>query len=160
MAPPLRYLITAPLSLRLDAAETVLLQLFGFTNEVRVYVFLKTSMAPDHQVLAQEAVTLNTQNHHQATAKVRVRPHEISVITVVVIVAVNVPRPLSLQLYPGQLPRTVSHVILHVQSEEINKHLSIPVSRTNGFLFIQTDKPLYTPHQSSENPHNALHQNS
>lgn len=78
MAPPLRYLITAPLSLRLDAAETVLLQLFGFTNEVRVYVFLKTSMAPDHQVLAQEAVTLNTQNHHQGTAKVRVRPHEIS----------------------------------------------------------------------------------
>lgn len=78
MAPPLRYLITAPLSLRLDAMETVLLQLFGFTNEVRVYLFLKTSMAPDHEVLAQEAITLNTQNHHQATAKVRVRPNDIS----------------------------------------------------------------------------------
>ncbi|XP_011613600.2 complement C5 isoform X1 [Takifugu rubripes] len=116
------YLITAPLSLRLDAMETVLLQLFGFTNEVRVYVFLKTSMAPDHEVLAQEAITLNTQNHHQATAKVR--------------------------LYPGRLPRTMSHVILHVQSAEINQHLSIPVSRTNGFLFIRTDKPVYTPHQS------------
>ncbi|CAF94607.1 unnamed protein product [Tetraodon nigroviridis] len=116
------YLITAPLSLRLDAVETVLLQLFGFTSEVKVYVFLKTSMAPDHVVLAQEVVTLNTQNRHQAAAKVR--------------------------LYPGQLQRTASHVILHVQSAEINQHLSIPVSRTNGFLFIQTDKPLYTPHQS------------
>ncbi|XP_044053377.1 complement C5 [Siniperca chuatsi] len=116
------YLITAPLSLRLDAAETVLLQLFGYTEEVTVYVFLKTSMAPDHVVLAQEVVTLNTNNHHQATAKVR--------------------------LYPGQLAKSVSHVILHVQSAEINKHLSVAVSRTNGFLFIQTDKPLYTPHQN------------
>lgn len=75
MAPPLRYLITAPRSLRLDAVETVLLQLFGFTAEVRVYVFLKTSMAPDHVLLAQEAVTLNAQNHHQAVAQVRVRHH-------------------------------------------------------------------------------------
>uniref|UniRef100_A0A3Q1GK75 Complement C5 n=1 Tax=Acanthochromis polyacanthus TaxID=80966 RepID=A0A3Q1GK75_9TELE len=113
----LRYLITAPLSLRLDAVETVLLQLFGFTAEVTVHVFLKTSMAPDHVVLAREVVTLNTQNHHQAIAKVR-------------------------------LAKSVSHVILHVQSNEINQHLSIPVSRSNGFLFIQTDKPLYTPHQS------------
>ncbi|KAG7999644.1 Complement C5 [Nibea albiflora] len=115
------YLITAPVSLRLDAAETVLLQLFGFTDEVTVYVFLKTSMAPDHVVLAQDIVTLNTQNLHQAAAKVR--------------------------LYPGQLDKSVNHVILHVKSTDINKHLSIPVSRTNGFLFIQTDKPLYTPHQ-------------
>ncbi|XP_034396896.1 complement C5 isoform X2 [Cyclopterus lumpus] len=116
------YLVTAPLSLRLDAVETVLLQLFGFTNEVTVYVFLKTSMAPDHVVLAQEVVTLNAQNHHQAAAQV--------------------------QLHPGQLGRSVSHVILHVQSAEINQHLSVSVSRTNGFLFLQTDKPLYTPLQS------------
>ncbi|XP_076588073.1 complement C5 [Chaetodon auriga] len=116
------YLITAPLSLRLDAVETVLLQLFGFTEEVTVYVFLKTSMAPDHVVLAQEVVTLNSENHHQKAATVRLRP--------------------------DQLDKSVRHVILHVQSAEINQHLSVPVSRTNGFLFIQTDKPLYTPHQN------------
>lgn len=148
---PLRYLITAPLSLRLDAVETVLLQLFDFTTEVRVYVFLKTSMAPDHVVLAQEIVTLNAQNQHQAAAKVRVRrqgqpssppPPSSSPPSTLC--------PLPLQLFPGQLPPTTSHVILHVQSAEINQHLSVPVSRTNGFLFIQTDKPLYTPHQSSE----------
>ncbi|XP_069379296.1 complement C5 isoform X2 [Paralichthys olivaceus] len=115
------YLITAPLSMRLDALETVLLQLFGFSEEKTVYVFLKTSMAPDHVVLAQEVVTLNTQNHHQAAAKVR--------------------------LYPGQLDKSVTHVILHVQSTEINQHVLVPVSRSNGFMFIQTDKPLYTPHQ-------------
>uniref|UniRef100_UPI0037E7A380 complement C5 n=1 Tax=Semicossyphus pulcher TaxID=241346 RepID=UPI0037E7A380 len=116
------YLITAPLSLRLDAVETVLLQLFGFTEEVTVHVFLKTSMALDHVVLAREVVTLNAQNHYQAAARVR--------------------------LHPGKLDKSVSHVILHVQSAEINQHLSISVSRSNGFLFIQTDKPLYTPQQS------------
>nr|XP_019965092.1 PREDICTED: complement C5-like [Paralichthys olivaceus] len=120
-AQPRSYLITAPLSMRLDALETVLLQLFGFSEEKTVYVFLKTSMAPDHVVLAQEVVTLNTQNHHQAAAKVR--------------------------LYPGQLDKSVTHVILHVQSTEINQHVLVPVSRSNGFMFIQTDKPLYTPHQ-------------
>lgn len=72
MSSSLRFLITAPVSLRLDAVETVLLQLFGFTDEMKVYVYLKTSMAPDHVVLAQDVVTLNTQNVHQAAAKVRV----------------------------------------------------------------------------------------
>ncbi|KAI9541755.1 hypothetical protein NQZ68_027119, partial [Dissostichus eleginoides] len=116
------YLITAPLALRLDAVETVLLQLFGFSEEVTLHVFLKTSMAPDHRVLVREVVTLNAQNQHQAQARVK--------------------------LHPGQLDKSMSHVILHVQSAEINQHLSIPVSRTNGFLFVQTEKPLYTPHQA------------
>ncbi|XP_061749602.1 complement C5 isoform X2 [Nerophis ophidion] len=116
------YLISAPLWLRVDALETVLLQLFGFSEEVRVYVFLKTSMAPDHLVLAHDVVTLNAQNHYQTTA--------------------------TLRIFPSQLDKTVDHVILHVQSAQINKHLSLPVSRSNGFLWVQTDKPLYTPQQS------------
>ncbi|XP_061881270.1 complement C5 isoform X2 [Entelurus aequoreus] len=116
------YLISAPLWLHVDALETVLLQLFGFSEEVRVYVFLKTSMAPDHLVLARDMVTLNAQNHYQATA--------------------------ALRIFPSQLDKSVDHVILHVQSAQINKHLSLPVSRSNGFLWVQTDKPLYTPQQS------------
>lgn len=50
-----------------------MVQLFGFTGEVTVYLFLKTSMAQSHRVLAREVVTLNAQNNHQAEAKVRVR---------------------------------------------------------------------------------------
>ncbi|XP_061624798.1 complement C5 isoform X1 [Phyllopteryx taeniolatus] len=116
------YLVSAPMVLHLDALDTVLVQMFGVSQEVRVYVFIKTSMAPDHQVLSRQVVTLNTQNLHQAVASVRI--------------------------LSGQLDKNVDHVVLHIQSAQINQHTSLPVSRHNGFLFIQTDKPLYTPTQS------------
>uniref|UniRef100_A0A3B5MIA9 Anaphylatoxin-like domain-containing protein n=1 Tax=Xiphophorus couchianus TaxID=32473 RepID=A0A3B5MIA9_9TELE len=113
------FLITAPLSVCLEAVETVFVQLFGSSTEETVYVFLKTSMAPDHRELSKDSLRLNSQNNYQGVAKVRVRnPSE-----------------------------DLNHVILHIQSNGINRYLSIPVTRSNGFLFIQTDKPLYTPHQ-------------
>ncbi|XP_037535918.1 complement C5-like [Nematolebias whitei] len=117
------YLITAPLSLCLDAVETVFLHFFGYTSEVSVYVFLKTSMAPDHKVLFQDVVRLNSLNSFQGIAKVR--------------------------LFPDKVGPDVDRVVLHVQTNQINQHLLIPISRTNGFLFIQTDKPLYTPYQKA-----------
>uniref|UniRef100_A0A3B3X547 NTR domain-containing protein n=1 Tax=Poecilia mexicana TaxID=48701 RepID=A0A3B3X547_9TELE len=112
------FLITAPLSVCLDAVETVFVQLFGSSTEETVYVFLKTSMARDHRELSKDSLRLNSQNNYQET-----------------IATDNIQN------------KNLNHVILHVQSNGINRHLSIPVSRSNGFLFIQTDKPLYTPHQ-------------
>lgn len=57
----------------MDAVDTVLLQWFGVTHEVQVRVSLKTSMAANHVLLAQELVTLNTQNNYQAVTRVQVR---------------------------------------------------------------------------------------
>ncbi|XP_056142299.1 complement C5 [Lampris incognitus] len=116
------YLLTAPRILQLDAEHPVLVQLFGYTEDVKVFIYMKSSMAPDHLLLSSAVLTLRSQNQHQGTANLRI--------------------------FPGQLPKGTNHVILHVQSDEINQHQKVAVSRTNGFLFIQTDKPLYTPHQA------------
>uniref|UniRef100_A0A665VZD0 Anaphylatoxin-like domain-containing protein n=1 Tax=Echeneis naucrates TaxID=173247 RepID=A0A665VZD0_ECHNA len=110
----LRYLITAPSSWCLDASETVLIQMFEFTQPVTVEVSLKTTA---QVLLTREVVNLNARNNFQAIARVRV-------------------------------DKSVTHVLLHVQSSVMTHELRIPLTRSNGFLFIQTDKPLYTPHQS------------
>lgn len=76
------FLITAPLSVCLEAVETVFVQLFGSSTEETVYVFLKTSMAPDHRELSKDSLRLNSQNNYQGVAKVRVRnPSEALCIT-------------------------------------------------------------------------------
>lgn len=46
----------------------------------------------------------------------------------------------------GQNP--VSHVYLDVLSKHFSKSKKIPITYDNGFLFIHTDKPVYTPDQS------------
>ncbi|CAL8343814.1 unnamed protein product [Lota lota] len=116
------YLVTAPKYLRLDAVETVLVQLFGYTQQVELYVILKSTMAPDTVRYSEERLVLNQANNYQAAAKV--------------------------QVFPKDLVKGATHVILLVQGAAINDHRRIEISRSNGFMFIQTDKPLYTPEQS------------
>uniref|UniRef100_A0A8C6RI27 Hemolytic complement n=1 Tax=Nannospalax galili TaxID=1026970 RepID=A0A8C6RI27_NANGA len=43
---------------------------------------------------------------------------------------------------------SVSHVYLEVVSKHFSKSKKMPITYDNGFLFIHTDKPVYTPHQS------------
>lgn len=145
----LRYLVTAPSSFRVDALETVFVQLFGYTSEVTVFVFLKDSMAPGHTVLSRDVLILNANNKYQALANVQVRntcvQTDADYFKDVFLAMMSF--VLSPQLYPNVLKKDIQKVVLHVQSDEINSHVLVPVSRNNGFLFIQTDKPLYTPHQ-------------
>uniref|UniRef100_A0A674CW09 Complement C5 n=1 Tax=Salmo trutta TaxID=8032 RepID=A0A674CW09_SALTR len=106
------YLITAPKLLRLDASEKVVIQLFGYTQEANVHVYLKSSMDAAHIKYADQFVTLNTQNGFLEAVTLRVRQSS------------------------NEIP------------EQFAQHVKIPVSRKNGFLFIQTDKHIYTPEQS------------
>ena len=81
--------MTVPTFLRLDAVETVLVQLFGFTQPVEVYVILKSTMGLQSVMYSEERLTLNPANNYQAAAQVQVSAtiyHSVSVIYVLTFV--------------------------------------------------------------------------
>ncbi|XP_060763103.1 complement C5 [Neoarius graeffei] len=114
------YFITAPKVLRLDASETVVVQLFGYDQETTVTLELKDSLGSEGRIFASQTLNLNAKNNYQAAATLRVFPN---------------------------IEKKVTHLHLQAKSTSFTKDIRIPVIRNNGFLFIQTDKPLYTPEQ-------------
>uniref|UniRef100_A0A8C9TGA1 Complement component 5 n=1 Tax=Scleropages formosus TaxID=113540 RepID=A0A8C9TGA1_SCLFO len=115
------YLITAPKVLRLDASETVVVQLFGYNEESTFIVSLK-SYPDKRQTFATQSVTLSSANRFQDVA--------------------------TLRLLPRDFPKEASYVYLEARSTDFTREEKVEVTRENGFLFIQTDKPLYNPEQS------------
>uniref|UniRef100_W5KJW0 Complement component 5 n=1 Tax=Astyanax mexicanus TaxID=7994 RepID=W5KJW0_ASTMX len=119
-----RYLITAPKLWRVDAMETVLVHLIGYEQETTVKLNLKSSLALCAKTYASESVILNAQNQFQAST--------------------------TLRIYPKDISKEQTEVYLEAVSSSFSTSQKIPVTRQNGFLFIQTDKPLYTPEQKVE----------
>ncbi|XP_048849359.1 complement C5 [Brienomyrus brachyistius] len=115
------YLITAPKTLRLDATERVVVQLFGYEESVTFTVSLKSY--PDKQkTYSTQSVTLTAENRYQDAV--------------------------TLRLLPASFPKEAQHVYLEARSRDFTKEEKLRVTRENGFMFIQTDKPLYNPEQS------------
>ncbi|XP_026068098.1 complement C5-like [Carassius auratus] len=115
------YLITAPKLLRLDALENVVVQLFGYDQEITVHLYLKSTLAPVYKEYASQSLKLNAVNNYQASATLRIMPRDF--------------------------PKEDKFVYLQAISSAFSAHEKIPVTTVNGFLFIETDKPLYTPEQ-------------
>uniref|UniRef100_A0A672NTC6 Complement C5 n=1 Tax=Sinocyclocheilus grahami TaxID=75366 RepID=A0A672NTC6_SINGR len=115
------YLITAPKLLRLDASEKVVVELFGYDKEITVALKLKNTLAPSYKEYASQSLKLNAANNYQASATLRIMPTDF--------------------------PKEDNYVYLQAISSAFTAHEKIPVTTVNGFLFIQTDKPLYTPEQ-------------
>ncbi|XP_073696897.1 complement C5 [Garra rufa] len=115
------YLITAPKLLRLDALENVVVQMFGYDKEITVLLYLKNNLAPGNKEYASQSVKLNAANDYQAKATLRIMAKDF--------------------------PKEDKHVYLQAISPAFTAHEKIPVTTVNGFIFIQTDKPLYTPEQ-------------
>ncbi|NWQ80221.1 CO5 protein, partial [Columbina picui] len=118
------YVLTAPKIFRAGASEKVIVQAFGFEKEFPVNIAMKSF--PDKlTIYSSGRISLTPANKFQDAA--------------------------TLTLHPTALPRTedsVNYVYLEAVSPHFTRLKKIPVSYENGFLFIHTDKPIYTPDQS------------
>uniref|UniRef100_A0A8B9IWI5 Complement C5 n=1 Tax=Amazona collaria TaxID=241587 RepID=A0A8B9IWI5_9PSIT len=120
-----KYVLTAPKIFRAGASEKVVVQAFGYEKEFPVNIAIKSF--PDKlAVYSSGHVSLTPANKFQDAV--------------------------TLTLQPTDLPRTensVNYMYLEAVSPHFTRLKKIPVSYENGFLFIHTDKPVYTPDQLS-----------
>ncbi|XP_066189010.1 complement C5 [Sylvia atricapilla] len=118
------YVLTAPKIFRAGASQKVVIQAFGYEEEFPVNIALKSY--PDKLVVYSFGLaSLSPANKFQDAVTLTVQPTD--------------------------LPRTDNsekYLCLEAVSRHFSKSKKIPVSYENGFLFIQTDKPVYTPDQS------------
>ncbi|KAG8518805.1 Complement C5 [Galemys pyrenaicus] len=118
------YVISAPKVFRVGTSEKIVIQVYGYTEAFDATISIKSY--PDKKLsYSSDYVHLSTENKFQNSAILTIQPKRLS---------------------GGQNP--VSHVYLEVVSKHFSKSKKIPVTYDNGFLFIHTDKPVYTPHQS------------
>ncbi|XP_006865786.1 PREDICTED: complement C5 [Chrysochloris asiatica] len=119
-----RYVITAPKVFRVGASENVVIQVYGYTEAFDATISIKSY--PDKKVQYSSGyVHLSPENKFQNSAILTIQPKQLS---------------------GGQNP--VSYVYLDVVSKHFSKAKKVPITHDNGFLFLQTDKPVYTPDQS------------
>ncbi|XP_049689318.1 complement C5 isoform X4 [Accipiter gentilis] len=118
------YVLTAPKIFRVGASEKVVVQAFDYEKEFAVNIAIRSF--PDKlAVYSSGHISLTPANKFQDAV--------------------------TLTLQPTDLPRTdnsVKYVYLEAVSPHFTRLKKIPVSYENGFLFIHTDKPIYTPDQS------------
>ncbi|XP_023557367.1 complement C5 isoform X2 [Octodon degus] len=118
------YVISAPKVFQVGASENIVIQVYGYTEAFDATISLKSY--PDKKFSYSSGyVNLSPENKFQNSAFLTLQPKQLS---------------------GGQNP--VSRVYLEVVSKHFSESKKVPVTYDNGFLFIHTDKPVYTPHQS------------
>ncbi|XP_009101151.3 complement C4-like [Serinus canaria] len=121
------FLITAPNVVRLGTYETITVQVHGAQSPVQVTAFFKDEMK--NQLISERIdFNLNQNNGYQEMKKIMVKPGS-----------------LQQSLFKrSHLP----YVLLVTESKELPKAAKstrILLSSKKGYIFIQTDKPIYTP---------------
>ncbi|XP_041530470.1 complement C5-like [Microtus oregoni] len=118
------YVISAPKVFQVGASENVVIQAHGYTEAFDATISIRSY--PDKKVTFSSGyVNLSPENKFQNSAMLTIQPSQL----------------------PGE-QSPISHVYLEVVSKHFSKSKKMPLTYDNGFLFIHTDKPVYTPDQS------------
>ncbi|NXN22881.1 CO4 protein, partial [Nycticryphes semicollaris] len=122
------FLITAPNVVHLGTHETITVQVHGAQNPVQVTAYFKDE-AKNHLLSERTIFNLNENNNYQEMKKVMIKPGT-----------------LQWDLFKKS---NQAYVVLVTESRELHKQtvqsIRILMSSKKGYIFIQTDKPIYTP---------------
>ncbi|XP_062873283.1 complement C4 [Trichomycterus rosablanca] len=116
-------LITAPNIIHLGVEETVSVQVHGANKDVNVVLYFKDMK---DVISERKTVTLNERNQYQDVVRLRVDP----------------------TLYSNDNKKKDPYVQLVAESRDLfvgSKMANILLSTKKGYIFIQTDKPIYNP---------------
>ncbi|NWU49434.1 CO4 protein, partial [Dromas ardeola] len=122
------FLITAPNVVHMGTQETITVQVHGAQRPVQVTAYFKDETK--NQLLSERIIfNLNENNNYQEMKKVMVKPGT-----------------LQQDLFKKS---NRPHVLLVTESRDLHKQTvqstRILLSSKKGYIFIQTDKPIYTP---------------
>ncbi|NXC69865.1 CO3 protein, partial [Anhinga anhinga] len=122
-----RFLITAPNVVHLGIHETITVQVHGAQHPVQVTAYFKDDT--NNQLLSERVTfNLNQNNDYQEMKKIMVKPGT-----------------LQQDLFKKNKQ---PYILLVTESRELHKTAQstrILLSSKKGYIFIQTDKPIYTP---------------
>ncbi|NXK51540.1 CO4 protein, partial [Chauna torquata] len=122
------FLITAPNVVHLGTQETITVQVHGAKSPVQVTAYFKDEKK--NQLLSERIIfNLNQGNNYQEMKKVMVKPGTL--------------------LQDAFKKSNGPYILLITESRELykeaNQNIRILLSSKKGYIFIQTDKPIYTP---------------